>query len=247
MIRLKNFSATHRCPWFRALVVVTLVLGVIGCGNENQDSDPAKNDGAPVESFTFFDLGNNSIYSDATRRGLKKKLGNDSISHRNMVKLEMNYPGFLGRYFPELDALDQRLNSKIGERVDHNTTRLMYRYARKRNVPFEYVEILFSNYSRHPILINIRFKEDTLGTVDRLKAKYGTAAEIDWGRDSGKTLFWQRQQDYLLVSMVPDQFGVTEHRVTIYFVANLQQMIETEQAQQLHSSEEQTESGKSAF
>ena len=123
----------------------------------------------------------------------------------------------------------------------------MYRYARKRNVPFEYVEILFSNYSKHPILISIQFKDDALGTVDRLKARYGPAREINWGRDSGKTLFWESQQDYLLVSMVPDQFGVNEHRITIYFGANLQQLIETEQAQQLRSSEEQTKSGKSAF
>jgi hypothetical protein len=227
--------------------MVTLVLGVIGCSSEKQESDAAGNDGAPAESFTFFDIGSKSLYSDATRRSLKKKLGNDSISHRNMVKLETNYPGFLRQYFPELEALDRRLNSNIGERVDHNTTRLMYRYARKRNVPFEYVEIIFSNYSKHPILINIRFKEDVLGTLDRLKAKYGAAGQIDWGRDSGKTLFWKKQQDYLLVSMVPDQFGAIEHRVSIYFVANLRQLIETGQARQIGSSQEQTRSGKSAF
>ena len=233
--------------WIRVFITVTLILGLIGCGNEKQESDAKKNDGASSMSFTFFDIGSNTQYSDATRRSLKKKLGNDAISHRNMIKLEMNYPGFLRQYFPELDELDRRLNSSIGERVDHYTTRLMYRYARKRKVPFDYVEILFSNYSKHPVLIDIQFKEDAHGTVDRLKTKYGPSREIRWDKDSGKTLVWKKNQDYLLVSIVPDQFGVLEHRITIYFGDNLLDLIETEQTRQLRSSEAQSKSGQSAF
>ena len=233
------------CLW--GLLTAILLVGLTACGNEKQESDAVEKDGAAAESFTFFDLGNNSVYSDDIRRSLKKKLGNDAISRRNMINLELNYPGFLKQYFPELEELNRRLNSNIGERVDHHTTRLMYRYARKRNVPFEYVEILFSSYSKHPLLLNIRFKKDALGTVDRLKAKYGAAEEIIWGRESGRTLYWKKHQDYLFVSLVPDQFGDTEYRVAIYFVANLRELIQTELARQQQFNDEQSESGKSAF
>ena len=231
---------------FAGLMIALMLIAHVGCGNDRQESDTAKEEAA-IETFTFFDLGTQSLYSDDIRRSLKKKLGNDAISRRNMINLEQAYPGFLEQYFPDLAALNRRLNSNIGERVDHNTTLLMYRYARKRNVPFEYVEVLFSNYSKHPILLNIRFKNDALGTIDRLKSKYGAPEEIIWDPESGKTLFWKKHQDYLMVSLVPDQFGVTEYRITIYFVSNLKDMIQTKLAREKQSQKEQTESGKSAF
>lgn len=229
------------------MLTVALIVGLSGCGSDQPESAPVSGKDANTESFTFFDLGTNSLFSDATRRSLNDKLGNDAISYRNMINLEENYPGFLKRYFTDLDHLNRRLNSDIGERIDHETIKLTYRYARKRDVPFDYVEILFSDYSKKPVLLKIRFKADTLGTIDRLKKKYGPPGEIIWEQENGRTLFWEKNQDYLLASLVPNQFGAIEHRIAIFFTANLEDLLQKERAQKQRVSEEKAQSGKSAF
>jgi len=245
MINMHRITLKNIAFAVRIALLALLLAGLAGCSGEKQEPAAAGGKNAVPESFTFFDLGANSLFSDVTRRSLEEKLGHDAILLRNMVNLEVNYKGFLKQYFPDLDKLNRRLNSDIGERIDHNTTKLTYRYASTRNVPFDYVEILFSNYSKKPILLNIRFNKDTLGTIDRLKSKYGPAEQIDWERETGQTLYWKKHQDYLMVSMEPDQFGEIEHRVTIYFTANLQQLIQAEQAEQLRGN--QSKPGKNAF
>lgn len=240
--------STLYCGWaLRFVLTVALLTVLIGCGNDQPESASVGEPATKSESFTFFDLGADSLFSDATRRSLNKKLGNDAISYRNMINLEDNYPGFLEQYFADLGRLNRRLNSDIGERIDHETVKLTYRYARKRNIPFDYVEISFSKYSKKPVLLKIHFKADTLGTIDRLKKKYGAPGEIVWMQENGKTLFWEKNQDYLLASLVPNQFGVTEHRITIIFVANLENLLQVEQTRQKRFGEEKTEAGNSAF
>ena len=39
-----------------------------------------------------------------------------------------------------------RLNSPPGERVEHDRTRLMYRYARSREAPFDLVELVYNEF-----------------------------------------------------------------------------------------------------
>lgn len=247
MTNLYGFSAQQSKWAIRFVLTAALIVGLSGCGSDQPDSAPLSGKDANAESFTFFDLGTNSLFSDATRISLNDKLGNDAISHRNMINLEVNYPGFLKQYFTDLDHFNRRLNSDIGERIDHETIKLTYRYARKRDVPFDYVEIIFSDYSKKPVLLKIRFKADTLGTIDRLVKKYGTPGEIIWGQDDGRTLFWEKNQDYLLASLVPNQFGVIEHRIAIFFTANLEDLLQKEQAKKLGGREEKAKSGKSAF
>lgn len=227
-------------------LTTAIIFGVGGCGGDNQE--PANPDGRKGESasFTFFDVGRDSLYSEKMRRSLAKKLGNDAISFRNTVSLETNYPGFLKAHFPDLYGLNRELNSEIDERVDHNTVRLTYRYARKQEVPFDYVGILFSNYSKKPLLIQIEFDQDRLGTLNQLKSKYGSPGEIGWRRGGGKTFFWEKQQDYMLFSLVPDQFGQPEYRIDIFFTSNLRQLTLAER-DELRKRNEQKESVKSAF
>jgi hypothetical protein len=231
----------------RTALTVLLIALATGCGGDGQESDAGSKTGQANESFTFFDIGATSQYSDATRRSLENKLGNDAISHRNMIKLEINDTGFLKRHFPELDDLNRQLNSRIGDRIDHDTVKLMYRYARKRDVPFEYVEIQFSDDSGHPLTIDIRFGEDRLGTVGRLKEKYGPPNRLEEEQGAGKTLFWRKNQDYLLVSMKPDQFGNIEHRLVIYFTENLRDLIRAEQTDRQRSGRQPSDSTQSPF
>lgn len=231
----------------KAALTLLLVVVLAGCGGEKQESDAEGGTGNGNESFTFFDIGATSKYSDATRRSLESKLGNDAISHRNMIKLEINGAGLLKRHFPELDDLNRRLNSRIGDRIDHDTVKLMYRYARKRDVPFDFVEIQFSDHSGHPLTIDIRFGEDRLGTIRRLREKYGPPNQLEAEQQSGKILFWRKGPDYLLVNMKPDQFGDVEHRIVIYFTENLRDLIRAEQADRQRFGEPPSDSTRIPF
>jgi len=199
------------------------------------------------ESFTFFDLGINSRLNKEVRQQLGDKLGRDAIERRSIIDLEINYSGFLKNYFPGLNELNQRLNFPPGERVDHNTVKLMYRYAQKKNVPFEYVELVFSNYTNAPILFRINFREDDAGIINTLESKYGQPQVIAWKEENGQSMSWMKNSDFLIVSQVPDQFGNPRYQIAIYFVKNLEQLIAAEQKERQEKSLKRNESGKTAF
>jgi hypothetical protein len=123
----------------------------------------------------------------------------------------------------------------------------MYRYAQKKNIPFDYVELVFSDYTQNPIVFRIHFKEDDSNIIETLKSKYGEPTSIDWNLENGQSIFWEKNQDYLIVSLVPDQFGQHEHQVVIYFAENLRTLIDTERAEKQKREEERAKSGEKAF
>jgi hypothetical protein len=215
----------------------------------NDKQEPAQTPPVQVksESFTFFDLGINTELTKNARKELGEKLGRDAIEHRSIIDLEINYRGFLKKYFSDLDELNRRLNFPPGERVEHHTIKLMYRYAQKENVPFEYVELVFSGYTKTPLLFRIIFRKDEANIVETLKTKYGRPMVVDWKEENGKSLSWKKNMDYLIVSLVPDQFGIHEYQIVIYYVENLKQLIETEKNEQEKREKERTQSGKRAF
>jgi hypothetical protein len=230
-------------------VILLTVLGavLIAC-SENSEQDNAT---APAvvmpESFTFFELGSNSRLSKNVRKELSNKLGRDAIEQRSILDLETNYKGFLKTYFPGLNELNQKLNFPPGERVEHNTIKLMYRYALKKNVPFDYVELVFSQFSRAPLLFRVNFRDDEAGIVDALETKYGQPQVFSWQEESGQSMYWIRNDDVLIVSLVPDQFGNPTYQIIICFVKNLEQLIAAEREEQKEKSLERTRSGKTAF
>jgi len=219
---------------------------VSSCG-ENPET-PAKGAKAlPTETFTFFDLGRNSQFSAKIRDSLAEWLGNDAIEHRSILNLETNYRGFLQAHLPEVDRLNRRLNYLPGERVDHGLIKLMYRYARTKNSPFDYIELVFAEPSRKPIFFRIRFKDDDAGTVDALKAKYGPPEIIDWEQENSQSLVWRKDSDVLMVSRMPDRFGVPDHHIAIYFTNNLEEMIAAAERGREQKTEESKAAGKTAF
>jgi hypothetical protein len=229
------------------------VLGIIFfCGlwlscDDGQKSPPTAPASDASAGFTFFNLGKNTRLSGRVREDLSEKLGRDAIAERNIIDLEINYRGFLSTYFPALNRLNQRLNFPPGERVDHNTVKLMYRYAQKENFPFDYVELVFSNYTKTPLLFRIHFRRDEAGIVNTLKNKYGPPRMIDWQEQNGQSMVWERDGDFLIVSLVPDQFGNPEYQISIYFVDNLTQLVETEKKEEEKREAQRARSGKKAF
>ena len=229
-----------------ALVTGLAFLLFFSCGEKNE---PAKDPGARAqsESFTFFDLGKNSKLSKSIRSDLRQRLGRYAIEGRGIVDLEINYYGFLEQYFSSLNELNQALNSPAGERIEHNIVKLMFRYARKENLPFDYVELLFSNYSQHPLLFRINFKQDEANIVETLKSKYGAPRPIDWKNRGGQSMYWKKVNDILILSLVPDQFGNPGYQIRIFFVDNIKSLLAIESAEREKQKGQRAKSGKTAF
>jgi hypothetical protein len=228
-----------------ALMAAAAILIAAGCGADPPEERTVQAPGD--DHFTFFELGAHSTYSEAVRRRLRDQLGNEAISRRSIINLETTAPGFLAAHVPELDALNRRLNDPPGQRVDHEVVKLMYRYARQRNVPFDYVELLFAEISQKPILFHIRFKADEAGTVEALQRRHGDPQVIDWGSAGGQSLIWRREGEWLIVSRVPDRLGEIGHRVSFYFTANIEEMLDAEQEQRERRARERQQTGRTAF
>lgn len=246
-MRLKNVRTLKSNLAMVCLACTLLSFPFLLTCSDRQESGETKKDISASAGFTFFDLGKDTRFTDHVRNNLKATLGNDAIEERNIIDLELNYRGFLKQYFPSLYALNQNLNSPPGERVDHNTFKLMYRYARRENAPFDYVELVFSNYTKNPLLFKINFKKDDAGIVDALEKKYGPPEMIDWQQENGRSLYWTESADFLIVSLVPDQFGNPKYQIVIYFVDNLNRLIDTEKKEKEKKEQERLKSGRTAF
>jgi hypothetical protein len=231
---------------FIALVTALTFLLFFSCG-EKQEPAADRRVKAQSDSFTFFDLGKNSKLSKSIRSDLRQRLGRDAIEGRGIIDLEINYYGFLEQHFSSLNALNRELNSPAGERIEHNIVKLMFRYARKENLPFDYVELLFSNYSQLPLLFRINFKKDEANIVETLKSKYGDPRPIDWKNKGGQSMYWEKDRDILIVSLVPDQFGNPEYQIRIFFVENIEALLATESAEKAEQKSQRARSGKTAF
>lgn len=186
------------------------------------------------ESFTFFDIGSNTRFSSAVRGDLSGRLGSDAIAYRSQIDLTANSPEFMQAYFPELYALNLQLNYPPRERIEHNTIKVMYRYAQKAGVPFTSVETVFSGYSQRPLYFSIVVSHDGDNVIDALHHKYGPPEEIQGLKSSLKAGFWRKNNDLLLVSIRSDRYGNPEYHIMIYYVNSLEELlnIEKEEARQ---------------
>ncbi len=219
---------------------------LLSCG-DNRESAEALPQTVNPESFTFFELGTNTQLTEQIRKDLGEKLGRDAIERRSILDLNTNYAGFIKKYLPKINELNRKINFPPGERVEHNTVKLMYRYAQKENTPFDYVALVFSEFTKTPLLFKINFKIDETGIVETLKTKYGPPQVIDWKEENGKSMVWRKNTDVLLVSEVPDQFGQHGYQIVIYFVQNLKQLIERETNELEKREQQRAKSGERAF
>jgi len=226
-------------------VLAVMLLSILACSDPPPPPAPPA-PGGP-ESFTFLDIGRNAFFSDALRKELSQKLGNDALERRGIIDLECNYTGFLAAHLPDLEAINRRLNHPPGERVEHDQIKLMYRYARQKNAPFDYVELVFDGPNGPPLVFRIRFKEDEAGLVDALRAKHGPPQIVPWEIENGQSLIWRKEQDVLLVSLVPNVYGGNDHHVFIYFTENLSRRTELDQSQKRQKPQDPSPAGKRAF
>ncbi|MEJ5360332.1 MAG: hypothetical protein WHT06_16865 [Desulfobacterales bacterium] len=206
---------------FRLLALLILLTLGASCGGGPEPPPPAA--AVEGEGISFFGIGRDSRYSEATRRELARVLGREAIERRSLLDLEIHFRGFLRDHLPEIDRLHRRLNDPPGERVDHEVTRLTYRYARQAGAPFDLVDLIFDGPSGKPLLFRMRFRRDEAGTVAALRERYGAPEVLPWKGEPGESWLWRRGEDLLVLSFVPDQFGQPAHRIDIYFVTNLEE------------------------
>jgi hypothetical protein len=226
--------------WF---VAILLCLN-LGCSNEGPKTATQPE---AIKGFAFFDLGANSRYSSAVRRKLGEKLGSDAISRQNVIDLAIYSDAFFRKHFPQLFKLNRQLNLPEGERIEHNTTKLMYRYARLKETPFNDVTLFFSNDTGKPLFFKISAGPDAAAIVETIKKKYGTPKRFEWQNKDGQTIFWKDRKDFFVVSSTKDRLGNPEYLFCIYYVNNLEEMLAMEKAKNLSEQEKIREAGESAF
>lgn len=228
------------------LLFLVLALFFISCGDKSDTPQTETIESYPL-TYSFFDVEVNSVLSYSLKTRLDKILGDHSTETRNTINLNISQEGFLRDYFPYFEELNQRLNSPARERVEHKTVKLAYRYAVKKNLPFNYVEILFSEFTNTPLLIRVNFKKDDLNIIDTLKQKYGEPRQILWREENGKSLCWEKDGDLLILSFVPNQFSIPEYEVVIYFSKRLEELLKAELLEKEGKNKKEVKSIKNVF
>lgn len=252
-VTLFAFQLIRRPPEMdkhRPLILLAMFLATIlaclnlGCSSEDSNDSPQPK---VTPGFAFFDLGADSTYSSAVRRKLGEELGSDAISGQNVIDLTIYSSDFFKKHFPQLFNLNRELNLPEGQRIEHNTTKLMYRYARLKETPFKDVILYFSNDSKKPLLFKISAGPGAAAIVETIKKKYGQPVQFKWEDNEGRTIFWKDGKDFFIVSSTRDRLDNPEYLFCIYYVKNLEEMLAMEKARKLTEKEKISEAGESAF
>lgn len=180
----------------------------------------------PVRGFTLLDLHADSILTEGVRNRLKETLGSVAVERKTVLDLEMHFPGFLERHFPDLSRLNRQLNYQGDRRIriEHNTTKLIFRYS----ATFQYVELFFSNYTGKPLLFRIRAKRDGRDYLDTLRQKYGKPQIVIWQEKKGKSVFWSMDTDVMILSLFADQYEHPQFEIMICRVGNIEDLLAAE-------------------
>ena len=208
---------------------VLLILVIWAAARLRSKPDNVARPKRPLAGFAFFEIGEQTVFTEKIREKLRDHLGSDAIERSIPLDLTFGYPRFLARHFPELHRLHQGLNDPSGARVEHDVFQLTYRYPDPKKAPFDYVRLVFSNVTQNPLLVRITSKREGGVIVDTLKAKYGEPMMIPKEGDLPGGIYWGVDGNVLISRDIPDRSGRLETQITIYFVANLQALYNQEE------------------
>lgn len=200
-----------------------------------------------TNGFSFLDLDGNTPLTKSIRSELTERLGSDAITRRGTLNLADNFEGLLETHFRELDRLNQRLNYSPRERIEHEITRLVYRYPNRKRLPFNFVELLFANATNLPLLFRIVAGKDGAPIIETLKERYGPPDVIQWGEEKNKALYWKKDGDLLLASATRDQRGEPEYHFAFFFSGNITALVGAEEQVRRERLREKERAGKRAF
>jgi len=209
----------------RFILSLAMSLFILAC-----DGNRPFRDASPVpETFSFFDVGPNTVQNDALLALLRNRLGRESISRRNLIDLEESLPkGFLQAHFPALHQLNTQLNGQSGIRIEHQTARLMYRYPDKAQTPFDTVALLFSEFTGLPLVCHIQARDEHQAILESLEKRHGTP-RIFPGKDSDHRIYgWEKHEDVMILSAFVNPAGRPVYDITIYYVHRLRELLDME-------------------
>jgi len=230
-------------------MILVVCLSIFSACGEPGNNSRNKNIDAGLlypESFTFFYLGSNTKLSDDLLKNLFGQLGSHSIEKMTILDLVIHDKAIFGKHFPNLYELHRKLNDEKGARIEHNITNLTFRYLQNENTPFEYVKLTFSNYSNKPLLFSITSRKKEAYIVDTLKEKYGEPATKNWEDGKSFSLLWEKNKDFLIFSKISER-GSFKYNIMIYFVNNIENLLQIEQDEIRKREEERKKAGKTAF
>lgn len=239
--RKREYLSADR--WVGCLLV--MLCAVIGCTEEK--GDRFQKSQRISESFEFFDVGVNTLFGKTLREDLKRQLGSDGIAYMDPLDLTVNYKGFLQAHFPDLYRLHRQLNPVEGVRREHNTINLVYRYAQRNNLPFKYVQLVFSNDTGKPLLFKIRATKEAEYLITRLREEYGVSDPVDWKGTGASAVFWQKNGDTLILTTRINIYGNPEYDIFIYFARNIEEVLAIEKRAVTQAEQDRQKAGKSAF
>lgn len=213
------------------LPLALLVMFTAACGNDPENTPP-RSESTNSGSFTFFNIGKNTRITGQAREDLEDLLGDAAVERRGIVNLEISRGALLQDHFPELERMNRQLNSEIGLRVKHPIVRLMYRYAKQKGLPYDLVELVFSEKTKKPLLIRLQFKTGAADALKALEAKHGPPRNLDWGRENASSRVWEKEGDYLFYSVIPKRGNKVEYRIAIYFTGAIEALTQSEDMHQ---------------
>ncbi len=229
-------SKFHKSPTILAILVLLALPYLLSCDkNETSQQTP--------KGFTFLDVGRTTVINGKIKRELEAKLGHSVLERWRTIDLEINYKGFIERHFPDLHRLHRKLKTDVVLETEDNPVRLTYRHTRKKETPFEYVELVYSGHTRKPLMFRIKLKQNRTSVVDVLREKHGTPEETDWDEKvaygkKGRSLHWLNDKDMLIVSLFPDRYGISEHHIAIYYIGNMEEALRIKQDRERRKKDE---------
>ena len=234
---------------FFIVIIVALMMIIVFTPQEIKKAKEVINIAteADTKSFTFFDISTDTALTETIRKTLSDQLGSETVAESSPIDLSMNYQGFLQKYSKELSELNYKLNDTTGARIEHNTFTLTYRYPPKDKTLFDYVRLMFSNYSKKPLLFIISAEKEASTILDTLIAKYGEPKINNWDEKQGVSYHWQKGEDILILSQSLNRIGNPEFNIHIYFEHNINELLLTEKREVLKKEQEQRRVDREAF
>jgi len=227
------------------IVIGTVLLSMALFSSDKQTRLPSAD--AEPRGFSFFNVGAMTAFSDDVRATLDDRLGSGVLETRGTIDLRAGNRDFLKQHNPEIYRFHSQLNDKAGARVEHDIIKLTYRYALKKNTPFFYVELVFSNASKLPLFFRIKAKKEGADIIDEIREKYGKPEEITASADMNPTLSWQQGDDVFIIFQNRDRFGDPEFLLMIYFKKNIKELIDMEEKERIKTEKERKKSVRKAF
>ena len=230
-----------------AFILGVLTLIWINSGKTVSPSSPGIIKESFPDTFSFYHLDANTKISENFIQKFEKTLGTHAITRKTTLELGIPKNPALSNMFPPLDQLDQKLNGRKNERIEHDTILLTFRYPPEGTKFFQYVKLWFSNHNSKPLMVEIKTDKNGRFLLDNIIKRYGPGENIDLKSDVEDLLYWEREQDYLVVITAPDRYGEDTFTIKIYYVNNLKALFLKEQANSKSSVDDLKNSSEPVF